>query len=470
MFRRLPFIAIVGQLLAALCLCLLAPDLVTAPASAEQRANVKQVARPSVDPATSRQLAERRATLFQRMLAAPDDLDTAFEYAALSTQLGDIEGAISTLERMLIFAPGLPRLQLELGLLYYRIRAFDNARLHLNGALQAPNVPPNVRVRVEQILANLEAAEKRDTFNAQVRFGLRYQTNANRAPDGSDISLNGRIFTLNDESLASEDWNAYAAGTANFSHDLESQGDTFDVDVIAYGSRQRNHDELNIAQAEVTAGFGLDMGRFDIDNAVLGIYGIASGLMLAEEFYSGAIGVGTRFVIQPNPVTNVLIKAEYRYRNFNKTENAQTADDRDGNEYRLEGRLSHVVSPNWLVTVGLQGQATTAQKDFLAYRQGTATLGVTHSFVPPVMDLEKTWLATAAIGTTVRNYIDNDPIFSLTDKQSDRELFVRGSLTIPGPADGWSWLLESEYRDVASNYDIRVHDNLSASVSIVKRW
>ena len=41
------------------------------------------------------------------MLQDPSNLDVAFEYASLSSQVGDYEAAISTLERMLIFAPKL---------------------------------------------------------------------------------------------------------------------------------------------------------------------------------------------------------------------------------------------------------------------------------------------------------------------------------------------------------------------------
>ena len=77
----------------------------------------KRVVPAQVDEAAVQQAQARREALFQAILQKPDDLDAAFEYAALSVQVGDIEAAISTLERMLIFAPGLPRLQLELGVL-----------------------------------------------------------------------------------------------------------------------------------------------------------------------------------------------------------------------------------------------------------------------------------------------------------------------------------------------------------------
>ena len=51
----------------------------------------------------------RREALLKQMLARPNDLDLAFEYATLSSQVGDYEGAVSTLERMLIYAPNTCR-------------------------------------------------------------------------------------------------------------------------------------------------------------------------------------------------------------------------------------------------------------------------------------------------------------------------------------------------------------------------
>jgi Flp pilus assembly protein TadD len=70
---------------------------------------------------TPNQIEARRQALLHQMLQNPGNLDIAFEYAELSTQVGDYEAAVSTLERMLIYAPGTPRLELELGILYYRL-------------------------------------------------------------------------------------------------------------------------------------------------------------------------------------------------------------------------------------------------------------------------------------------------------------------------------------------------------------
>jgi cytochrome c-type biogenesis protein CcmH/NrfG len=51
------------------------------------------------------QIEAGRQDLLRLMLQDPSNLDVAFEYASLSSQVGDYEAAVSTLERMLIFAP-----------------------------------------------------------------------------------------------------------------------------------------------------------------------------------------------------------------------------------------------------------------------------------------------------------------------------------------------------------------------------
>ena len=294
---------------------------------------------------STQEIQARREFLFNAMLQKPDNLDAAFEYAALSAQVGDLEAAISTLERMLIFAPGLPRLQLELGVLYYRMAAFETARSYFEAAIAAPNVPPEVRSRVEQYLAGIDDAADPTRFAGQIRAGIRYQTNANRAPVDSIIFLDGLPFTLDANSLGSPDGNVYATGVFHVSHDLESQGDTLEVDLITYGSKQFEQEELDVGLAELTIGPAFDMGRFGIDNAALGIYGIGSGVLLAEDFYSAGIGAGTRFVIRPNPATYLTAALEYRHKDYHDSESSPTASLRNGDELSTFGTATYVLSP-----------------------------------------------------------------------------------------------------------------------------
>src|ERR1700681_4876937 len=71
------------------------------PAVAQNDANADQTA-----------LQAKKAALFQQMLADPANLDVTFAYADAAAQLGDNEGAVAALERMLLFNPNLPRVDL----------------------------------------------------------------------------------------------------------------------------------------------------------------------------------------------------------------------------------------------------------------------------------------------------------------------------------------------------------------------
>ena len=437
-------------------------------ALAQTKPAPKSVVPAQVQGVSLQQVQARREVLFQAMLKKPDDLDAAFEYAALSVQVGDIEAAISTLERMLIFAPGLPRLQLELGVLYYRMQAFETARGYFEAAISAPDVPPEVRARVEQFLVGIDQAEDPNRFAGQIRAGIRYQTNANRAPVDSVIILDGLPFTLDANSLGAPDGNVYATGVFHWSNDLESQGDTLEVDLITYGSKQFEQEELDVALAELTVGPAFDMGRFGIDNAALGVYGIGSGVYLGDAFYSAAIGAGTRFVIRPNPATSLMASLEYRHKEYHDSEGSPTASLRDGDELRTFGTATYILSPNTMLYGNAYLLRAWADADYLSYLEGGIMVGPRYSFDSPIDSLTLDWTVAVNTGAVFRNFDDPDPMIA-DYSEEDWEAFIGGGLTIPVRQDV-ALITELEYRYVDSNYDTRKYDNFSISFSVAKSF
>ena len=97
---------------------------------------------------------------FQAMLAQPGNLEVAFRYATLANQTGDIEGAVSTYEGMLMIESDLPRVRLELGILYYRLKAYGVARTNLETALQSPTLPGDMRKSAEKLLTKMPKQSK----------------------------------------------------------------------------------------------------------------------------------------------------------------------------------------------------------------------------------------------------------------------------------------------------------------------
>ena len=70
------------------------------------------------------------------MYKSPSNLDVSFKFAEQAVARGDYEAAIGALERMLFFNPNLPRVKLELGVLYFKLDSFELARGYLQDAVK----------------------------------------------------------------------------------------------------------------------------------------------------------------------------------------------------------------------------------------------------------------------------------------------------------------------------------------------
>jgi len=89
---------------------------------------------------------------FERTLQNPSDPQTVVKFAELAVQVGDIEGAISALERLLVLDADQPDVELELGVLYYRIGSVEAARTYLNAVRSSSQASSDAKKRAEEFL------------------------------------------------------------------------------------------------------------------------------------------------------------------------------------------------------------------------------------------------------------------------------------------------------------------------------
>jgi len=237
---------------------------------------------------------QRREALLQEMLARPNDLDLAFEYAKLSADAGDYEGAISTMERMLIYAPNTPRIQFELGVLYYRLGAYDVSRSYFEQVLANPSVPPEIANQVRLYIQQLSLAADPPPFSASIFSAIRYETNANFGPGTNSVTLNGIDFTLDDQSVGRPGWSALNIGTLHYSYDLKKQGDKIEFDFLAYSTAYFEDElqDIDLDFFEFTLGPSWNLKRWGWDQTRLYTYAIADLAYLGYETYFTAPGAG----------------------------------------------------------------------------------------------------------------------------------------------------------------------------------
>jgi len=270
-------------------------------------------------------LEAQKEQLFQRMLHNPADLDATFAYADVAARLGDYEAAVSALDRMLLFNPNLPRVELEIGALYFRMGAYDLARDYFARAA-ASNPPPEVRARIDEYMAQIDKATARHHLSGYLFFGGQYQSDANVAP-GSPLILSpiGPVL-LNSPFSRQASGSIFASGSLLYSYDLEDQRrDTIEVTSVGYLNHYFNSlvTRLDLSLLEITAGPRINFpngGLLGNIAASVKPYAIGDEVGLGWAQYFAAYGTG--FEYDESLWGDMLLKTvfEFRQKYFTNTD------------------------------------------------------------------------------------------------------------------------------------------------------
>jgi tetratricopeptide (TPR) repeat protein len=91
--------------------------------------------------------------------------------------------AISSLQSALtsssvFYNPRLAATRYQLGVLYYQLGSYAQARGYLQTALQMPDITPELRQKIEDLLELVDKKLQPDQFFGFAQTGLRYQSNA----------------------------------------------------------------------------------------------------------------------------------------------------------------------------------------------------------------------------------------------------------------------------------------------------
>jgi len=93
---------------------------------------------------------------FQETLRKPSDPATLIAFAEIAIKTGDLEGAISALDRLLLIDGDQPEVKLELGVLYFRLGSFEAARGYLEEARLSKRASPALKERAASFLKEIK--------------------------------------------------------------------------------------------------------------------------------------------------------------------------------------------------------------------------------------------------------------------------------------------------------------------------
>lgn len=336
-------------------------------------------------PARAQQMSEEDSELveaydkaFQELYEDPSDLDKSFRFAELAVRRGNFEGAISALERMLLLNPDLPRVRLELGVLYYRLGSFQLARSYLTRVRDAENVPDEVRDRVEVFLAQIESNLKRNKFSGSVFVGVRRQTNANAGPSGPNVLARGLQASLGDQFTQKIDTNSF--GTANIRHTfdlLNQRGDVWESGATVFFSEQRKQKQLDLVFLEANTGPKIGLFSSALEGASIRPFITASAVYLQDSHYQDGYGGGFNVVLPVNQRARFTLNLDGKRKVFHNDSDHPTATGQTGWEGNVSLGTAVTTSALHQFSLNLRGSAQTTRDKFNAFRQYQFTVAST---------------------------------------------------------------------------------------------
>ena len=401
---------------------------------------------PSADPTSS--LKQQADILFKRILLRPNDLEAAFKFAEVETKLGDYEAAIGSLERMLFYNPNLPRVKLELGLLYFRLGSYAMARSYLE-AIAVADIPPELRERVQSFKAEIARRLSPSRFSFFGQAGLRYQSNADAGPNTISVRALGETATLSNEFARRADGNAFVLGSMQYIYDFENQrGDTWETNAVGYYAKQFSISRLNLGLGEIDTGPRLALGAngWSVRPYVLG-----GDISLGDAQYLGQGGGGTSLRYQTPDNILIDVGAEGRARAFSNSTSYPTAHDQRGNQIIVP---VSVTGPTALE--GLRWQSrfsyvhSSAFARFYSYDQFGVELALPYEFEGPLFSEGHHWTLAPFASYFDVSYAAPDGLIDPDVTRHDH--LIQGGATLDMQfRDNFGFAITAQYVETLSN-------------------
>ncbi|NVK35840.1 MAG: hypothetical protein HWE23_15240 [Rhodobacteraceae bacterium] len=420
-------------------------------------------------PVKAQDASDTQQALLEDVLANPNNVQLAVEYARVAVANGDYEGAIGTLERVRITYPDLIEIKQQLGILYFKIGSNLTAQAYLEDVVaEVGNADPRGQL-ANQYLAVISERTKPTKWSGAFLTALRVQTNANAAPKESQVMLGGTSVPLDSTVSGRGDVSALWALALHGSYDLAAQGDLLETDIVLSASRFANLSKLDSLSGEVSIGPSFNMKRFGFDQGRLNTYGLVFGNRKDYANHEAGFGFGAR--LQTNPWTFVSVDSQLEFRRYwyNDTASNSSLSNQAGYSIRADETLSRRISDAFEVSAFWLAEFREAKVDWEQYWQVGMGGGASYSFASPLKFSEFDWLIDGQLGYSYRAFAGADTGLQATESETDHEAWAKTRLSIPLRED-IMLSLSGEYRRLWSNNVLAKYDNATSMVSLAKAF
>lgn len=402
---------------------------------------------------------------FQDLFGDPGNLDKSFRFAELAVLKGNYEAAITALERMLLVDPDLPRVRLELGVLYFRIGSYQISRTYLQRVKESPDVPPEVLGRVQAFLDEIDKRLTRSVLSGTVFAGVRHTTNANAGPTSTAVLANGVSSNLGTQFTRQNDTNVFGTVTLDHNYDLQTQRqEILESSGTLYASEQRQEKQLDIILGEVSTGIRFPIVTDALDGATMKPYLVGSSIYLQDGRYLSSYGLGMNVILPWHKRLSTNGTLEFREETFRNDSNRTTASQQSGEQTSLSLTTSYLLDERTqlLGQFGLLNQSAAAK--FNAYGETMIGGGVAR-----IIPLDGIWEKPVTVALTgqrvISDYRSPNATVDADNTRFDKEwrATLLGSLPLN---ENWTAIANVQRTIVNSNQPNFEYNATSVSVGL----
>lgn len=396
---------------------------------------------------------------FEKILANPGDLDLNERFAHEQIDRGDLRGAATTLERVLILAPGRDGTRLLYAAVLIRLDALTDAERELEILLKR-STSAEINAQAKDFQKVIAGKKRRTHFDVHVTVGFAYDNNRNSAADSDQNLFFGTPILLNPDSRRQDDTNVNFAGQVGVRRDLGGAKPwNLFANVGYYRGEQTRINSLDLQAYSASAGANFRFHGYEITPSV----GF-DHVLLSQSTYLRDPNQTLRVSKKVRPSVALWGEIRHEDQRFVRTPLVLNSNDRTGDQYDLSLGAIWVATPRDRVGFTIGHRRKLAVNSTQAYRRESAGLDYTHL-------LGRGMFLAAGLSGQFDRYDQADPTL-LRRARSDDAMIASLLLGVPldlawKPLKGFMGTVGVERFQQTSNllnYDYS-NDRLSASVS-----
>ena len=317
-----------------------------------------------------------RDTIFSSLISDPTNLDNLFKYANLSILLGDLEAAIGVFEQMLFYQPDLPRVRLELGVLYFRLNAYSSAQNYLESVFDF-NPPEEVIEKVNLFLNEINKNTVKFKTRHVLGFGAKHASNANSGIGTDFIDVLGlRLIVNPDVKPSSDRIFAYRYSLQSVEDLKHPRGNKRNIFFAVTDERPVNFDDFDLSSVVLSVGqdFYLERTNKYFLNPIANLSYTGSQIFLSDRGLLNTHQMSFQIGSKRNNDLYMGLKLNHDQRNFERNKN------KSGYMNGISSVFSYEFSNNLFTSVEYSFNKFVAQVESEDYTQRIFNLSLIKNF------------------------------------------------------------------------------------------